>query len=215
MADEELERLIEDIRQNGQVNPIIVIDNNIVDGRNRFLACERLGITPKTEEWHLNEERIAQLVVSLNLHRRHLNESQIAMIASRLVNMKQGERTDLLNAGDNLASAEARLSQTQAAEMFNVSRSLVQRAAFVAKNGVDALVEMVEEGEIPLREAVEIAELPKTKQMRILKKGRDASRKRAIKLREKTALDTNCQTQAVCLSCNPQLEFTAYVVRNT
>jgi len=52
------------------------------------------------------------------LKRRHLNESQRAMIAAKLANMEQGERTDFAPIG-------AKLSQPEAAKMLNVSRRSV------------------------------------------------------------------------------------------
>ena len=50
--------------------------------------------------------------------RRHLNESQRAVIAARLANMRQGERTDLVPIG-------TRLSLEQAAELLNVGRAMI------------------------------------------------------------------------------------------
>ena len=58
--------------------------------------------------------------VAKNLHRRHLDESQRSMVAARLATMKQGARTDI-------ASIDA-MSQTQAAELLNVSRQTALRS---------------------------------------------------------------------------------------
>jgi hypothetical protein len=56
--------------------------------------------------------------------------------------MPQGARTDI-------ASIEA-MSQPQAAELFNVSRSNVQRARKVLNEGVPELVKAVEQGQVPV-----------------------------------------------------------------
>ena len=62
-------------------------------------------------------------VVSLNLHRRHLNESQRSMVSARLANLSHG--------GDRKADQDANLrldvTRVQAAEMLNVSERSVKR----------------------------------------------------------------------------------------
>jgi hypothetical protein len=60
------------------------------------------------------------------------------MVAAKLANMRQGARTDL-------ASIEA-TSQSDAAEMLNVSRAGVQRAREVLDKGAPELVQAVERG---------------------------------------------------------------------
>lgn len=41
--------LVEDIRANGQQQPILIYEDQILDGRNRWRACEAIGIAPKLE----------------------------------------------------------------------------------------------------------------------------------------------------------------------
>ena len=59
---------------------------------------------------------IAGAQVNDALKRRHLSESQRAMVAATLANMRQGERTDL-EPSENLP----KVSQAQAAELLHVS----------------------------------------------------------------------------------------------
>lgn len=80
MSPEEYESLKADIKQNGLLQPIWTYDNQIIDGRNRYNACEDLGIAPSYKEWDGNGSLVA-FVVSLNLQRRHLDSGQKAFVA--------------------------------------------------------------------------------------------------------------------------------------
>jgi N6-adenosine-specific RNA methylase IME4/ParB-like chromosome segregation protein Spo0J len=81
MTSEEHTRLVDDIRANGQQEPIwLHPDGRIVDGRNRYRACAEAGVEPRTRTWD-GRGSLVEFVVSLNLHRRHLTASQKAMVA--------------------------------------------------------------------------------------------------------------------------------------
>ena len=90
---------------------------------------------------------LVSFVVSLNLHRRHLNESQRAMVAAKIATMQQGARTDI-------RSIDLK-SQTQAAEMLNVSVPSVKRAKKVRESGDASLIAAVESGEVTVTAAAQ------------------------------------------------------------
>ena len=48
MDDGELKELANDIKANGQREDITTLDGMILDGRNRFRACEMAGVEPMT-----------------------------------------------------------------------------------------------------------------------------------------------------------------------
>jgi DNA-binding Lrp family transcriptional regulator len=91
LPDDELRRLADDIKASGLRQPIIVDkQDRIIDGRNRQAACELAGVTPTYEPFTGNDNEILKLVVSLNIHRRHLTESQRAMVAASVANLRIG-----------------------------------------------------------------------------------------------------------------------------
>lgn len=155
-----LDELAEDIRVNGLRDQIWTYEGKILDGRNRFIACERAGITPQFRKY-IGSDPLA-FVISLNVQRRHLTDAQRAMAAARIATMRQGERTDI-------ASGDAK-SQTAAAEELDVSRSSVQRARKVIDSGSKALQRAVDSGEVPLKKAAAVVDLPKPEQLAAAKK---------------------------------------------
>lgn len=83
MEGVEFNEFRDDIRTHGLKEPIWLHDGKIIDGRNRYRACQSLGIAPDFREWN-GKGDLTAFVVSLNLHRRHLTESQRGVIAARI-----------------------------------------------------------------------------------------------------------------------------------
>lgn len=91
MAEDEFARLVEDIKLNGQLEPIwLDSEGQIIDGRNRYMACLKANIQPITKTWTGNGS-IVDFAVSLNLHRRHLTASQRACVATEMLPLLEEE----------------------------------------------------------------------------------------------------------------------------
>lgn len=80
MLEPEFEALKADIATNGLNQPIIIHNGMILDGGNRYRACVELGIDPPTLNY-LGIDPIG-LVMSANMHRRHLTPGQQAAIVA-------------------------------------------------------------------------------------------------------------------------------------
>lgn len=76
MLTDEAVDLERDIEANGQRQPITIYNGMILDGRHRYAVCLKLGIEPKTETFTGTEDEAKALVLSLNIHRRHLTFDQ-------------------------------------------------------------------------------------------------------------------------------------------
>jgi 16S rRNA G966 N2-methylase RsmD len=177
MQGEEFAALVEDMRAHGQREPIVLHEGQILDGRNRYRACEALGIDPACVEWPGEGSPVA-FVVSLNLHRRHLTESQRAMVGARIKPMfeaeareRQGARTDLrANLRESVQPAKA---SERAAEAVNVSPRSVESASRVLEQGAADLIAAVNAGEASVSAAAEIATLPVDTQREVVAVGPD------------------------------------------
>lgn len=159
MSESEYAAFRRDVAARGLEEEIVLYEGKILDGRHRFRACKETGVKPRFREFD-GPDPVA-FVLSANLHRRHLDESQRAMIAARLATMKQGARTDL---AQNCAK-----SQTEAAKALNVSRRSVQQAKIVL-GATPELINEVVAGKLPVSLAAELAVLPRHKQRMVVKR---------------------------------------------
>lgn len=154
-----LDELAADIKAFGLREKIVLFEGKVLDGRNRFLACQKAKVKPAYREFKGTATGALALVVSANVHRRHLNESQLSMAAARISTLRLGD-----NQYSEGASRDAP-SQSEAAEKLGVSRRSVQRARKVIDKGSKALQAAVESGEVTVKKAAAVVDLPKSEQL--------------------------------------------------
>ncbi len=168
---DEFDALVQDISANGLQEPVVLFEGQILDGRNRYRACETAGVSCQYRIYDGTDP--AACVVSLNLYRRHLSESQRAMVAAKLANM---------SVGDNQHAPIGATSQEQAAELLNVGRRSVQRATEV-REGVPELQAAVEQGRVSVSAAADVATLLESEQLVVVARGRKEILQRAKEIR--------------------------------
>jgi len=105
MEGEQFRNFVADIKENGLINPIYIYEGQILDGRNRYNACLKLGIEPRYVKYTGDDP--VGFVISKNLHRRHLNAYQRAKIA--LIIMKQLESE--IKVGESIKKRDAAIAQ--------------------------------------------------------------------------------------------------------
>jgi len=177
-----------DVQQHGVREPVIQFEGRILDGRNRYMAARDLGLDFPVVEFDGTPAEALAYVLSTNLHRRHLTESQRGTVAAKLANMKR-EDTLLQNRSANLPDGDAPISQAQAAEMLNVSERTVRTAKRVIEQGAPELVAAVEQGNVSVSAAAEVSELPHDEQAATVAQGSVAVKTKAREVREaRTAL---------------------------
>ena len=156
LEGEAFDALVADIRANGLLEPITIHDGMILDGRNRYRACEAAGVEPRFIEFD-GDDPLA-FVLSLNLHRRHLSESQRAMVAAEIATLGRG--------APKKSAIRRNISQPEAAKRLNVSGRSLQRAAVVRDHAIPELADAVREDRIPLAVAEKLARAPEDVQRR-------------------------------------------------
>jgi protein gp37 len=85
---DELRELCADIKERGLQQPIIIWrDGTLLDGRNRLVACYRTNQEVLLEQYDGDDP--VQFSLSANLHRRHLNAGQRALVALKVRELLQ------------------------------------------------------------------------------------------------------------------------------
>jgi ParB-like chromosome segregation protein Spo0J len=143
----EFQALCDNIAENGQLEPIVMLNGKILDGRNRWMACMVLGIKPKTVELGIHP---LKLVVANNVRRRNMSKSQLALVAGKLVILSE-ERPEL-----GLQNRAVTLEE--AATLIGVSETSVKQAKKVCTKAIPEIVALVEYDRLPVSKAAKLAD---------------------------------------------------------
>ncbi|CDP51970.1 Adenine-specific DNA methyltransferase [Devosia sp. DBB001] len=167
-----------DIRANGLQEKIVLLDGRILDGRNRYralLAEDMVSPIATANSLLRVDDRFVDFeaehpgkdpldwVLSLNLQRRHLDESQRAAVGASMETLTHGGRR--VPAGQD---AGLQLDRKHIAEVVKVSPRLVASAAKVRKHGAPELFEAVQSGKVKASVAESLLTLSKDKQAQVL-----------------------------------------------
>ena len=165
--DEDMDQLVQSIKERGLITPITVRPKEdgryeIVSGHRRKTACELAGLpTIKAEIREMTRDEAIILMVESNLQRSVILPSEKAFsYKMRLEAMRrqQGERTDLTS-----APVEQKSSREILADNSPDSHAQIQRYIRLTEL-IPGLLQMVDEGKIAMRPAVEISYLTKKEQ---------------------------------------------------
>ncbi len=161
MTVNEIESLKQDISKNGLREPIWLYDGKIIDGRNRYIACLETGTNPIFRNYEGSEDNLLDFVISLNLHRRHLNTSQKACLAVEILPELEKRTKEILskkmsairkgNTEDSAKMQNLNSSQT-ASKIFGVSERYIFDAKKLFKDSSD-LFGQVKNGKLTLQKA--------------------------------------------------------------
>ncbi len=159
MSEPEMRELVQDMALHGQREAATIWADPhgvdwLLDGRHRAEAARALGIQLRTERFRGDEDAARQLVMSLNVRRRHLTPSQKALAAASLATRRRGGVS-------GLSSQEAKFpiapTQQEVAVKMGVSARSVRDGSAVMTHGDQALITAVANGEISVSAAAKLA----------------------------------------------------------
>lgn len=181
---EEFHQLKASIDKRGQIDPIVLLGGEVLDGRNRYQACRELKIPPQFRQYDpvKDGKDPLQWVIDKNLNRRHLTVGQRSALAVDLTKLAKEAAETAKEAETPTASptpngpedhpedlpdflqkkqaapdtGHAELTQEQAAAAMGVSPRSVGDATFLAKNDPERF-EAVKAGKTSLNAATEAA----------------------------------------------------------
>jgi ParB-like chromosome segregation protein Spo0J len=215
LDEKTIDELAGDIKRNGQLIPIDLFEGKILDGRRRWLACQRAGVEPKTREADLRGCDPVAYVLALNLTRRHLTPSQKAMVAARARKWHDAEAKKRQKEGGRAGGKAGRKGQPrsdadgdaeadkvpenfpepcgdardQAGQMTGVSGRSVDHATKVIEMGTPTLAAAVDAGHMAVSAAARATSRPAAEQDtlgdRAAQKAKGKPRRRPTRKKEK------------------------------
>lgn len=179
MEGDAQKELADDIEANGLYDHIWLYEGKVLDGRNRQKSCFERDVDPKYQEYKGKDP--LGFVISKNMARRHLSESQRALVAAKLITAKKGGQPGSDAKPETVKSAAAKL---------NVSPTTVKAAKKVRASGSAELVKAVEQGKVTVTAAAEAAKLTPAEQKKLTDAGPEAIKDHAANTRANKPVQT-------------------------
>lgn len=158
-----MDNFIADIKAHGQREVIVMLDDQVLDGRNRYIACLKLGLKPRMRDFTCIDGSPLDYVWSQNVARRHLDTAQRAMAIAKRSTFVQRGSPDYARIGGLMSQglaeqaeselatirqmADRPITTKEAAEIADVSMRQVDRARTVLRYGTPEEIASVERGE--------------------------------------------------------------------
>jgi ParB-like chromosome segregation protein Spo0J len=143
LSEEKLKILQDDIAANGQLNPVVIFKDKIIDGRNRLAAIRNLKKDLKVVYVNSSYEDAVSLAKSYNDKRRHMSKSQFAMRAAYAIIKSREDTNQKKISVDNVSEVAESL----------VSKRHVESALKLVNNNAE-LANKVFMGELDLSDAL-------------------------------------------------------------
>jgi hypothetical protein len=172
--EEQTQELADDIKKRGLIEPLVLYEEAILYGRNRYNAAKLAGYKLKPDDVVLFEEEYdgqdpVAFVISRNIRRRHLTVGQRSTVAAELIKRmrKQQNNNNAPKKGDH--SIEGRVETPYqrrlaiAAQVAQVSPKSVERVHAVM-NADPGLHQEVRKGKKTLHEATQQVQRRKSEQ---------------------------------------------------
>jgi ParB-like chromosome segregation protein Spo0J len=161
MSDAEYTQLLDSITDIGVQNPITLHEGMVLDGWNRYRACEELGYV--CPERIYDGEDPVRFVRAQNKHRRHLSLGAWALIEVALSAWRPSGRPE-----KGELSSPFQTTNEQMAANVGVTVRTIQHAKVVNASGAPEVKAAVETGSVSVREAAAISKLPIAEQVQAL-----------------------------------------------
>ncbi len=184
MGRQALRELADDIKARGLLNPIVLYQGKVLDGRSRLAACKMAGVEPRFVQWGGTGSPTAW-VISQNLFRRHLTASQRAVVAYDLLPMMADEAKDRQRLSRGRGKKGAQECATfsvngKASEVAaRVTHTNARYVKIIKSIGSEApdLIPEIRSGLVTVPEAKELAELPAATRLHALRAIKNATAK--------------------------------------
>ena len=175
LSFEEFTQLAENIAKDGCRDPLVIWNNTLVDGHNRYDICNRLKLPFKTIQRHFeNRSEIIEWIITNQFGRRNLNPYIRGTLAIRLeaeiaARAKKNQKTSSGGKNPQLLeiSTKAVNTREELAKIAGVSDNTISKIKKIEKKGSEEVKKSLAKGEISINEAHKKIKAEETRQARV------------------------------------------------